>query len=449
MSNVVLRPDRVESVDASFCRDCCSDIPARAERCSSCGSPRVLCHPELHALAIAHVDCDAFYAAVEKRDNPSLLDKPVIVGGGSRGVVLTACYIARSFGVKSAMPMFTARRLCPQAVVVPPSMEKYASVARDVRRLLTKLTPLVEPISIDEAFVDLGGTHRLHGSSPAKALARFAGEIDRSLGITVSIGLSCNKFLAKIASDLDKPRGFAVLGAGEASSFLAPRPVTVIFGVGAVAQQRLARGGFRTIGDLQRAGEGDLARRYGTEGRRLARLAHGLDDRAVTPHRPCKSVSAETTFERDLAEFRALELHLWRLCERVSARLKQNRIAGSTVTLKLKTAAFHIRTRTQSLTQMTQLAGRIFATGRDLLITETDGTMFRLIGIGVSALCETDGTDISDWIDRRSALAERAMDRLRAKYGHQAIVKGLAFEDSGESVEERASPAGLGVPDLE
>jgi DNA polymerase-4 len=384
-------------------------------------------HAELNALSIAHVDCDAFYASVEKRDNPALADKPVIVGGGARGVVLTACYLARNFGVKSAMPMFAARRLCPQAVVVPPDMKKYARVGRDVRALLATLTPLVEPISIDEAFLDLSGTHRLHGSGPAKALARFAADVERTLGITVSIGLSCNKFLAKLASDLDKPRGFAVLGAQEAPSFLAPKPVTFIFGVGRVAGQRLARDGFRAIGDLQRAGERELIRRYGAEGRRLARLALGLDDRAVSAERECKSISAETTFDYDLAEFRALELRLWQLSESVSARLKANGIAGSTITLKLKTAAFRTRTRAQPLTQPTQLAARIFVTGRDLLLAETDGTMFRLIGIGVSALCDAEAADAGDWIERRSAQAERAMDRLRARFGNRSIIKGLGL----------------------
>jgi DNA polymerase-4 len=420
----------MNGASGSFCRDCCHDICEQAERCPACASPRLLRHPELNTLAIAHIDCDAFYAAVEKRDNPTLADNPVIVGGGSRGVVLTACYLARRFGVKSAMPMFAARRLCPQAVVVPPNMQKYARVGRDVRTLLATLTPLVEPISIDEAFLDLSGTYRVHGSTPAKALARFATEVERNIGITASIGLSCNKFLAKLASDLDKPRGFAVLGAREAVSFLAPKPVTFIFGVGKVAQQRLARDGFRVIGDLQRAGEQELARRYGAEGGRLARLAHGLDERTVSADRQCKSISAETTFARDLTKFRALELHLWQLSDRVAARLKQNGLAGSTVTLKLKTAGFRIRTRAQSLTHPTQLAGRIFATGRDLLIAETDGTMFRLIGVGVSALCDAGAADTGDWIERRSAQAERAMDRLRAKFGDRAIMKGLALDET-------------------
>jgi DNA polymerase-4 len=275
--------------------------------------------------------------------------------------------------------------------------------------------------------MDLSGTSRLHGTNAAKSLARFAHEVENDLGITVSIGLSCNKFLAKIASDLDKPRGFAVLGREEASAFLAPKSVTWIFGVGKIAQQRLARDGVRTIGDLQRLGERELMRRYGAEGRRLTRLSHGIDDRCVQVQRETKSISAETTFERDLADFRPLELHLWQLCERVSSRLKRSALAGSTVTLKLKTADFRLRTRAQSLAHPTQLAGRIFGVGRDLLATQADGTMFRLIGIGMSSLGPADGAELADLVDRRTAEAEQAMDRLREKFGERAVIRGLAF----------------------
>src|SRR5262245_3101892 len=262
-----------------FCRDCRRDVAEKVMRCPGCGSPRLVRHRELHALAIAHVDCDAFYATIEKRVDRSFADQPVIVGGVQRGFVLTCCYLARTYGVRSAMPMFEARRLCPHATVVRPRMEKYAEVGRAVRAQMRDLTPLVEPVSIDEAFMDLSGTERLHGMPPAKALARFSQAVEQDLGITVSIGLAANKFLAKIASDLDKPRGFAVLGAAEAASFLAPKPVSLIFGVGKVAQARLAKDGLRTIGDLQRAGETELMRRYGGEGARLYRLAHGRDDR--------------------------------------------------------------------------------------------------------------------------------------------------------------------------
>ncbi|HEV3373394.1 MAG TPA: DNA polymerase IV [Xanthobacteraceae bacterium] len=417
---------------AGFCRDCRCDVAEAGTRCPACGSPKLLQHPELDALAVAHVDCDAFYATIEKRDDPSLADKPVIVGGRRRGVVLTACYVARTFGVRSAMPMFEARRLCPAATVVRPDMEKYARVGAQVREVMRDLTPLVEPVSIDEAFMDLSGTQRLHGTSPAKSLAGFADRVEREIGITVSIGLSCNKFLAKIASDLDKPRGFAVIGASEAAAFLATRPVTQIFGVGKVAQARFLTDGFRTVGDLQRAGEAELARRYGAEGTRLARLARGIDDRPVRTERETKSVSAETTFEQDIAEFRQLEQRLWRLCEKVSGRLKGSELAGATVTLKLKTGDFRLRTRAQSFGQPTQLAAKIFACGRELLARETDGTKFRLIGIGVSALMPAAGGDFADLIDRRTADAELAIDRLRARFGDDAIVKGLVFNQDDE-----------------
>jgi DNA polymerase IV len=415
-----------------FCRDCRHDAPDAAKRCPACGSPRLVHHGELHALAMAHVDCDAFYATIEKRDDPALADQPVIVGGGQRGVVLTCCYVARTYGVRSAMPMFEARRLCPHAAVVRPNMEKYADVGREVRARMRDLTPLVEPVSIDEAFMDLSGTERLHGMPPAKALAGFAARVERELGITVSVGLSCNKFLAKIASDLDKPRGFAVLGGGEAAAFLASKPVSLIFGVGKVAQARLSGDGLRTIGDLQRAGERELARRYGPEGTRLYRLAHGIDDRRVKAERDSKSVSAETTFDEDIAAFRPLELRLWRLSEKVSSRLKDGELAGSTVTLKLKTKDFRIRTRAQSFEHPTQLAAKIFAAGRELLARETDGTQFRLIGIGMSGLCDAKGADLSDLLDRRTAEAEHAIDRLREKFGDEAIIKGLAFDRNSD-----------------
>jgi DNA polymerase-4 len=412
----------------SFCRDCLVDASAHAARCSSCGSPRLVRHTDLPSLAIAHVDCDAFYATIEKRDDPLLAAEPVIVGGGTRGVVAAACYIARTFGVKSAMPMFEALRLCPHAKVIPPNMEKYARVGREVRGMMLALTPLVEPLSIDEAFLDLSGTERLHGMISAKVLARFAGEVEKKVGISVSIGLSCNKFLAKIASDLDKPRGFAVLNQSEARAFLAPKPVSFIFGVGKASAARYARDGFHRIADLQRAGEVDLARRYGEEGRRLARLACGIDARLVSADRETKSISSETTFDRDIGEFRALERILWGLAEEVSARLKAKALAGATVTLKLKTADFKIRTRARSFASPTQLANRIFAASRDLLKRESDGTRFRLLGVGLSAIVDAEDADPADLMDGRAAEAEHAVDRVRARFGDNAVIRGLAFE---------------------
>ena len=415
---------------SAFCRDCLADAAAQSARCRSCGSPRIVRHDELAKLSIAHVDCDAFYATIEKRDDPALAAEPVIVGGGRRGVVAAACYVARTFGVRSAMPMFEALRLCPHARVVRPDMDKYVRVGREVRQMMLALTPLVEPLSIDEAFLDLSGTERLHGLPPAKVLARFAADVEKKLSITVSIGLSCNKFLAKIASDLDKPRGFAVLGASEAPTFLAPKPVSFIFGVGKVSAARLARDGFARIADLQQASEFEMMRRYGAEGRRLARLARGIDQRQVSADRETKSVSAETTFDRDISAFPPLERILWSQTEEVSARLKEKALAGATVTLKLKTADFRIRTRAHSFGSPTQLAGKIFGAARSLLERETDGTKFRLLGVGLSALTTADHADPADFVDARAAEAEHAVDRVRARFGEDALVRGLAFEPS-------------------
>jgi DNA polymerase-4 len=415
-------------VSVAFCRDCLADASPQSARCRNCASPRLVRHNELARLAIAHIDCDAFYAAIEKRDDPTIAADPVIIGGGKRGVVAAACYVARTFGVRSAMPMFEALRLCPHARVIRPNMEKYSRVGREVRQMMFGLTPLVEPLSIDEAFLDLNGTERLHGLWPAKVLARFAAAVEKKLGITVSIGLSCNKFLAKVASDLDKPRGFAVLSASEAPAFLGPKPVSFIFGVGKASAARLARDGFHNIVDLQRASEVTLMRRYGEEGRRLARLARGMDARKVSADRETKSVSAETTFDRDIADFRSLERILWSQAEEVSSRLKAKALAGSTVTLKLKTANFKIRTRARSLDAATQLAGRIFAAARGLLEREADGTKFRLLGVGVSAMTTADAADPADFVDSRAVQAEHALDRVRARFGDDAMVRGLGFE---------------------
>lgn len=385
-------------------------------------------HRALSALTIAHIDCDAFYATVEKRDNPEVADKPVIIGGGKRGVVSAACYIARTFGVRSAMPMFKALELCPQATVIGPDMAKYVRVGREVRHAMQALTPLVEPLSIDEAFLDLSGTERVHGMIPAKVLARFASEVERTIGITVSVGLSCNKFLAKIASDLDKPRGFAALDQDEAREMLKDRPVGFIFGVGPATQERLAQRGFRIIADLQRADEIELMKQFPTEGRRLWRLARGIDDRRVVADRGAKTISSETTFETDISDFATLERLLWRLSEKVSTRLKNGELAGSTITLKLKTADFRQRTRSQSIAAPTQLASKIFAIAREMLAREIDGTSFRLMGTGVSALRPGSQADDTDMLDRRSAHAERAIDDLRKKFGQAAVIRGIAYD---------------------
>ncbi|MBX3488187.1 DNA polymerase IV [Parvibaculum sp.] len=410
-----------------FCRDCLSAAPEGATRCPSCKRPRLKFHPEIHELAIAHLDCDAFYAAVEKRDDPSLRDKPLIIGGGKRGVVSTCCYIARIRGVRSAMPMFKALAACPEAVVMPPNMAKYAEVGREVRQLMRELTPLVEPLSIDEAFLDLAGTERLHHGSPALSMARLVNRIEKEIGITVSVGLSHNKFLAKIASDLDKPRGFSVIGRAETLSFLAAKPVSLIWGVGKAFEAKLARDGITRISQLQRMEENELMARYGSMGSRLWRLARGLDVRTVEPSQGAKSISAETTFTDDISDAAALDRILWPLCEKVSRRAKAAGLSGATVVLKLKTADFKTRTRNQTLHDPTQLAEVIYRIAAPLLAREATGTAFRLLGVGISQLTDGDLADPPDMLDpaaTRRATAERAMDRLRAKFGDKSIGKG-------------------------
>ena len=418
-----------ELAASALCRTCFALVPG-AERCPRCGSPRLVAHPELRALSIAHVDCDAFYAAVEKRDDPSLADKPVIVGGGRRGVVATACYVARTYGVRSAMPMFKALKACPHAVVITPDMAKYAGVARRIRGVMLTLTPAIEPLSIDEAFMDLTGTERLHGAPPAVVLARFQAEVEREIGISVSIGLSHNKFLAKIASDLDKPRGFAVIGRADTKSFLAGQPVSLIWGVGRVMQQQLARDGLRRISDLQKLDERTLAKRYGTMGLRLARLSRGDDDRGVTPERQTKTISAETTFDSDVEAIGELLPILRGLCEKVSGRLKAQGLAGGLVILKLKTGDFRLRTRNARLDSASNIADQIFQSGRDLLLKEVDGTRFRLLGIGMGALGAAEQADAADLLDpgaAKRARAEHAMDEIRARFGRDGLALGLTF----------------------
>jgi DNA polymerase-4 len=413
-----------------FCRDCLAEQKGEARRCIACGSPRLVRHRELYGLTLAHIDCDAFYASVEKRDNPELADKPVIIGGGKRGVVSTACYIARIHGVRSAMPMFKALEACPQAIVIRPDMEKYVKVGREVRALMQELTPLVQPLSIDEAFLELGGTERLHNDPPARTLAKFARRVEKEIGITVSVGLSYCKFLAKVASDLQKPRGFSVIGREEAVSFLAPRPVTTIWGVGKAFAATLEADGIRTIGQLQEMEENELMRRYGSIGQRLSRLSRGIDDRDVHLNDPAKSVSAETTFFDDISRHDDLVPILRNLSEKVSWRLKKSGIAGHTVVLKMKTADFKSRTRNRRLEDPTQLADRIFRTGIELLERETDGTKFRLIGIGLTDLCDPARADPRDLIDQhatRRAAAEAAMDKLRDKFGKNTVETGYTF----------------------
>jgi DNA polymerase IV len=412
-----------------FCRDCLTDVAGDETRCRTCRSPRLIRHAELNHLSIAHIDCDAFYAAVEKRDNPDLTDKPVIIGGGTRGVVSTACYIARIQGVKSAMPMFKALKLCPEATVIRPNIAKYAEAGRQVREIMERFTPAVEPLSIDEAFLDLSGTSKLHHQSPAKTLAQMIVQISKDVGITASVGLAPNKYLAKVASDQQKPRGFSVIGAAEAKSFLSEKSVSLIWGVGKAMQEKLASDGITRIGQVQRMEKIDLMRRYGSMGSRLYHLSRGEDHRTVSSDEDTKSVGSETTFNADISDATELEAILWEQAERVAYRAKKNGLAGRTVTLKLKTTDFKSRTRATSLDDPTQLAHRIFDAAKPLLMKEATGTKFRLLGVSISSLVESHG-ESELTLDAKEAAhtkAERAMDKLREKFGADAVERGLAL----------------------
>jgi DNA polymerase-4 len=392
----------------------------------------VVAHDELHALFIAHLDCDAFYASVEKRDRPDLADRPVIVGGGVRGVVTTACYIARTYGVRSAMPMFKALKVCPDAVVIRPDFGKYRAESRRIMSKLCALTPLVQPLSLDEAWIDLSGTERLNEAAPAVVLARVQNEIERETGLTVSIGLAPNKFLAKIASELDKPRGFAVIGAGEAKSFLASRSVSILPGVGPALVSSLEAAGFRTVGDLARAEPRLLVARFGAFGLRLSDLAQGRDQGLVNPDQRRKSVSAETTFDTDLSTLGALEDRLWPCCEKVASRARAEAFCGRSVVLKLKTSDFLSVTRRKTLEGPTQTAKTIFAAARALLAAEVDGTRFRLIGVGLADLCPVEAAppDLFADPEARARRTETLADTLRARFGAAALVSGRALDRS-------------------
>jgi len=418
----------------ALCRDCLTQIvtpPQPARRCPSCGSPRLLVHAELFDLSIAHMDCDAFFASVEKRDNPGLADKPVIIGGGRRGVVSTACYVARIRGVHSAMPMFQALKLCPDAVIIKPRMSAYAEASRAIRDLMLELTPVIEPLSLDEAFLDLRGTQRLHGAPPAVMLARLIKRMKDQVGLTGSIGLSHNKFLAKVASDLDKPRGYSVIGKGETDDFLRDKPVRLIWGIGPAAQASLDKAGIRHFSDLLRWDQSALTARFGSMGDRLWHLARGLDHRQVSAHESVKSISKETTFFEDTGDAEILGGHLWRLAEQVSDRAKAKGLAGRVVTLKLKRSDHSGLTRRVSLHDATQMADTLYRRARGLFDLVADQGPFRLIGCGLSDLCpETEADKSGDLLDPgalKRGDAERATDVIKTRFGKDAILKGRAL----------------------
>ena len=416
-----------------LCRSCAAAMQGSC--CERCGEDVAIEHAELGRLCIAHLDCDAFYASIEKRDDPSLQPHPVIVGGGKRGVVSTCCYVARAYGVRAAMPMFKALKLCPQAKVVRGDMRKYVAEGRLIRDMMLQWTPQVEPLSIDEAFLDLAGTEALHGGAAAQSLITLQNRIWDERKLTVSIGLSFNKFLAKMASDLDKPRGFSVIGEAEALDFLAPRPAASLPGVGPANAAALERNGLRTIGDIRAVGEARMRALYGDWGAHLHKLSLARDGRRVDPEGERKSISAETTFFEDIAEIEALEDILWPLCEKVAARSRSSGLAGRTVTLKLKDTRFHVLTRRRQLPEPTMLAARLFEAARLLLAADADGrTKFRLIGVGLSDLSDAAGADKGDMLDSETpkrAAAEAAVAKARGKFGQKAVLSGRSLKSQG------------------
>ncbi len=410
--------------DSRRCRGCGHEHGDST--CPECGERRTISHPELDCLSIAHIDCDAFFASVEKRDNPELADKPVIVGGGTRGVVSAACYHARVYGVHSAMPMFKALKACPHAVVIKPEGGKYSREGRRIKNMMLDLTPQVEPLSIDEAFLDLTGTERLHGRTPAQSLIHLQRKIYDEVGVTVSVGLSYNKFLAKTASDLDKPNGFAVLGRADAQDFLRDKPVGFIYGIGPKFAKKLNSQGVFTIADVRKLGDKTMAARFGDIGLHLSRLSRAEDNRRVSPGRDRKSVSSETTFHTDISDIDVLKDQLWMICQKTADRAKALETAGRVVTLKLKGKDFKSITRRRTMAQPVQLADTIFKTVEPLLEAEATGRAFRLIGAGISDLTDPvgDSGDLLDPSALKRGQAERASDKAREKFGKGAVMTG-------------------------
>jgi DNA polymerase-4 len=402
--------------------------------------------PRDDRLAIIHLDLDAFYASVEVLDDPALRGKPVVVGGSERrGVVSAASYEARKFGVHSAMPTATAKRLCPPGIFLPVRMERYREVSGKVFSIFRRFTPLVEPLSIDEAFLDVTGCERLFGSAEEVA-RKIRAAVREETGLTVSAGVASNKFLAKIASDLGKPDGLTVVPPGKEVAFLAPLPVAKLWGVGKVTERELHRMGVRTIGDLRSVPAETLTRAFGTSGEQLRRLADGIDDRPVETSLEAKSIGHEDTYDHDLRERGAMRRELLSLSDRVSARLRRHGVKGKTVTLKVKYADFVQVTRAATLSEPTDDGGSLYRIALDLLgNTEAGARPVRLLGISVSKLVPAAGDAKPSRMEQlplfgrsragmpaapkpadpgKKEQLNRAVDRIREKFGPKGIVPG-------------------------
>jgi DNA polymerase IV len=392
----------------------------------------------MSALTILHVDMDAFYATVEQRDRPELQGRPVIVGGSAegRGVVCAASYEARRFGVHSAMATVTARRLCPEGVFLPVRMDHYANISRQIRAILLSFTPLVEPLSLDEAYLDIRGSEALFGPAPAIA-RRIKDRIRAETGLVASVGVAANKFLAKLASDTSKPDGLLVIEADQAQAFLTPLPVSRLWGVGAKGQRRLKQLGIDTIGELAALTPERLAAPFGQFGRQLWELAHGRDDRPVVPDREARSISTETTFARDIGDREVLRAWLFDLVEQLSQRIRQAGVQASTLELKLRSADFRTHTRSVKLIQPTDVTPVLWKAAAGLFDQRIGLGLLpaRLLGVGATGLvrhADIQGNLFDDGWEARQRLLDQTLDRIRDQFGSQAIQRGPLRPGSGQ-----------------
>ncbi len=383
---------------------------------------------------ILHVDMDAFFASVEQLDDPSLRGRCVAVGGGQRGVVAAASYEARKFGVRSAMPIFQARQRCPHLIVVPPRRQRYAELSQRIMQILGHFSPLVEPISIDEAFVDVGGCERLHGPARETGLA-IKKQIQAQTGLSCSVGIAPNKFLAKIASDLNKPDGLTLITVEQMISFIDDLPIQKVPGVGARTQQRLAAMGISTLGQVRGFSEAQLVRRLGAFGRRLMELAHGHDDSPVVVASEAKSMSSEITLDQDTRDRALLATHLLAQAQAVARDLRRHQVRARTITLKLRSADFQRHTRGQTLPQPVDSADAIYATALGLLKAFDLNQPIRLIGVGAGNLQsrqvplqqELFATEENQQ-RRQWEKVDRALDAIDERYGRQCVLRGTLTE---------------------
>ncbi|MDX1432821.1 MAG: DNA polymerase IV [Gammaproteobacteria bacterium] len=378
---------------------------------------------------ILHVDMDAFYASVEERDDPALVGRPVVVGGSpeGRGVVAAANYVARRYGIRSAMPAAQAKRLCPHAVFIRSRMDHYASVSAEIRAVFARYTPLIEPLSLDEAFLDVTASARLFGAAEEIA-ARIKAEVKGELGLVASVGVAPNKFLAKVASDLDKPDGLVVVHADEIEAFLDPLPVSRLWGVGKVSDRRFAAMGIRTIGDLRALPVELLEQSFGKWGGHLASLARGIDEREVVPEREAKSISHETTFERDIDDARLLASKLLALTEQVGMRLRAAALGAKTVFIKVRYADFRTFTRSRTLDGPSSLTRVLWREASRLLAAERAerGGPVRLLGMGVSGIARSaahQGDLFEDAEALRASRIDRMADEIRTRFGSDSLAR--------------------------